>query len=115
LFEEKSKHFSIMLKTKRFITLKFDKPKVEFLFLLKIFSLIIFGAAIISFSTYYGRLILPFITLGIIYLLFIIIIIPIYIVVKIYIFTTDQMKIYDATIWGKKNEKFIDYMSITSF
>ncbi len=74
----------------------------------------IFDAAIIFFSTYYDSLILLFIALGIIYLLFTIIIIPIYIGVKIYIFTTDQIKIYDATIWGKKNEKLIDYMSITS-
>lgn len=104
-----------MVKTKRFTTLKFATPKAEFLFLLKIFSLVIFGSVIIFFSIYYDSLILLFVELGILYLLFIAITIPSYKGVKTYIFTTDYIKIYDATIWGKKNEKLINYSNIITY
>lgn len=104
-----------MTKTKRFTTLKFPQPLDEFLFLLKIVSLMIVGSILVFLSTYYDSLVLIFVELVLLYLIFIAIVIPTYKHVKIYFFDEDKIRIYDATIWGKKNEKYISYTNITSY
>ncbi|WP_300675484.1 hypothetical protein [Soonwooa sp.] len=104
-----------MFNKNRFTTLKFPQLKDKILFFAKVFSLMIFGGFLMFLSTYYDSLVLIFVELALLYLIFIAIVIPTYKNVKIYFFDEDYIRIYDATIWGKKNEKRLTYTNITSY